>query len=160
MKIALLSDTHIRKGGTLPRNVWDEIAQSDMIIHAGDLVSESLLDDLAVLVSVVVVKGNCDWTVNSLPDKIITQFGGLRVGITHGHLGKGSTTPERAYNLFRDDGVDIVVFGHSHAPYNKYHNGVLLFNPGSPTNKRNQPMFSMGVLNVFNDRFEIDHLFF
>lgn len=160
MKVGILSDTHIRKGRVLPQFVWEALVNVDMILHAGDIVSDSLLEELAVLAPVVAVRGNCDGWVGNLPEKAVTQLGFLKVGITHGYLGKGNDTPERAYNTFLEDQVDIIIFGHSHCPYKNFHQKILLFNPGSPTDKRGQEYHSMGILIVEDKSYDIQHLFF
>ncbi len=129
MKVGILSDTHIRKGRTLPLFVWDTLSDVDIILHAGDIVTKSLLED-------------------------------LKIGMTHGCHGGGKNTPEKAYNVFREDNVNLIVFGHSHAPYKSFINGVLLFNPGSPTERRGQEHYSLGILTVEGDVFDVQHLFF
>jgi predicted phosphodiesterase len=81
----------------------------------------------------------------------VLNFDGVTVGLTHGHLGRGRSTPQCALRAF--DGVPnlrAVVFGHSHEPYNALIGGVLLFNPGSPTERRRQPRHSYGLLTVEN----------
>ncbi|NLP43807.1 MAG: metallophosphoesterase family protein [Peptococcaceae bacterium] len=160
MKVAILSDTHIRKGQTLPQPVWQALADVNTIIHAGDFISEKLLEDLRIIAPTIAVRGNCDWLLGELPDKAIVQFGELKVGITHGYQGKGSSTPDRAYNTFIEDQVDMIVFGHSHIPYKNYINGVLMFNPGSPTEKRGQPYFSIGLMTIEDDSYDVRHVFF
>ncbi|NLI91805.1 MAG: metallophosphoesterase family protein [Peptococcaceae bacterium] len=160
MKVGILSDTHIRKDRTLPRFVWESLLGVDKILHAGDIVNENVLEELALIAPVIAVGGNCDWWVKDLPDKIITDLGPFRIGITHGYLGKGSNTPERAYNTFSEDHVDLIVFGHSHIPYKSFHHGILLFNPGSPTERRGQPHYSLGMMTIEDGVFDVQHLFF
>jgi putative phosphoesterase len=160
MKVGILSDTHIRKGRTLPQFAWEALSDVDAILHAGDIVTDSLLEDLRIMAPTIAVRGNCDWLVEDLPDKTISQLGSLRVGITHGYLGKGSNTPERAYNAFVEEQVDIIVFGHSHIPYKSFQDGRLMFNPGSPTDKRGQPHFSLGLMIIEDGFFDVQHLFF
>lgn len=160
MKVGILSDTHIRKGKTLPRFVWEALADVDIILHAGDLVTASVLEELALLAPVIAVRGNGDWMVEDLPDKTIIQLDFLRVGITHGYLGKGKNTPERAFNTFGQEKVDLIVFGHSHVPYKRFFDGVLLFNPGSPTDKRGQPHCSLGLMTLEDELFDIQLLSF
>jgi putative phosphoesterase len=160
MRVGILADTHIRKGRTLPPLVWEELEGIDAILHAGDLVTLSLLDDLAVLAPVIAVQGNCDWGVEHLREKAITTFGSLKVGLTHGYLGPGKSTPERAFNAFAKDEVDIIIFGHSHIPYKSFVDGVLLFNPGSPTEKRGQSHHSLGIMTIEDGFFDIQHIFF
>lgn len=160
MKIGILSDTHIRYGKSLPNYVWDALEDVDMILHAGDILIEGILEDLEILAPVVAVRGNCDWELSDLPETTIVSAEKIKIGITHGHLGRGGSTPQRAYNLFQDQEVDIIVFGHSHIPYKEVYNGITLFNPGSPTDKRGQPAFSLGILTVRDEHFEIYHMFF
>jgi len=159
MKIGILSDTHIRKGQTLPGYVLAALADTDIILHAGDITTGSVLEELSFLAEVIAVKGNGDWSINNLPSKTVVSAGNIRIGMTHGYLGQGKSTPEIAYNTFRDDKVDLIIFGHSHIPYKSFHNGILLFNPGSPTNKRRQPRYSLGMLTIEDDIFDIQHLF-
>jgi putative phosphoesterase len=160
MKVGILADTHIRKERSLPALVWEELEEVDAILHAGDLVTMSLLDDLAVLAPVIAVRGNCDWGVDDLPAKAITSLGNLTVGLTHGYLGPGKSTPERALNTFAQEQVDIIIFGHSHIPYKQFVNGILLFNPGSPTEKRGQTHHSLGIMTIEDGFFDIQHIFF
>lgn len=160
MKIGVLADTHIRQGRSLPSFVWDSFADVEMILHAGDLLIESVLEELSLLAPVVAVRGNGDWLLSNLPDKTITAIGKINIGITHGYLSKGKNTPERAYNTFRGDQVDLIIFGHSHVPYKSVHNGITLFNPGSPTDRRGQPYYSLGILTIENESYNIQHFFY
>lgn len=80
--------------------------------------------------------------------KKILEFGGVRIGMVHGHNGTGRSTLARAQNTFAADAVHAILFGHSHVPYCRWHRGVLLFNPGSPTDKRRQPNYSYGILRI------------
>ena len=79
---------------------------------------------------------------------------GVRIGLTHGHLGIERSTPERALFTFGPlpgDVVDVVAFGHSHVPVVERRSGVLLVNPGSPTDRRRQPAYSFGLLRIGPD---------
>lgn len=160
MKIGILADTHIRQGRSLPSFVWNSFADVEMIFHAGDILTESVLEELSVLAPVVAVKGNGDWLLSNLPDKTITTAGNIKIGITHGYLGRGKNTPERAYNNFRGVQVDLIIFGHSHVPFKSVYHGITLFNPGSPTDRRGQPNYSLGILTVEDESYDIQHLFF
>ena len=97
---------------------------------------------------------------NDGPD-LVARFGrrkvvevvGARIGMTHGDLGTGSTTPERAARSFGADEVEVVLFGHSHAPLlERLPDGRLLLNPGSPTNKRMQSRYSWALIDVRSAR--------
>jgi len=160
MRIAVLSDTHLREGKSLPSFVWEHLTQIDMILHAGDLTHMGLLDELANIAPVRAVSGNCDgWDV-SLPERDIVECESWRIGLIHGSAGKGKNTPERAYTAFADSPVNIIIFGHSHSPYMEWRNGILMFNPGSPTDKRREPQYSMGLLDLQHDRVQANHLYF
>jgi putative phosphoesterase len=92
----------------------------------------------------------------------VVEIGGVRIGLTHGHLGRGRTTPERARSLFASEPVDVVVFGHSHQPVwvPRSSLGPAMLNPGSPTDRRREPAWSFGVLEIaehVNGRIETFH---
>lgn len=160
MEIAVLSDTHLRAGKTLPRFVWENLTRVDMIIHAGDLTHWGLIEDLACIAPVRAVRGNCDgWDV-VLPERDIVECESLRIGIIHGNAGRGKSTPERAFNAFEDSPVDLIVFGHSHVPFMEWRNGILMFNPGSPTDKRREPQYSFGLLDIRQGKVQAKHLYF
>ncbi len=153
-RVGVVSDTHITEGRrVVPPALFVAFADVDLILHAGDIARRDVLDDLAALAPVHAVYSNVDpfELATSLPDRLTLDLGGARVGLTHGHLGAGRTTPKRALGLFADvAGLDAVVFGHSHEPYNRVEEGVLLFNPGSPTERRRQPHPSYGLLTIEN----------
>lgn len=148
MKIVVLSDTHLpkRKKG-LPERLLDELKDAELIIHAGDWQTIEVYHELRKYGRVEGVYGNVDEEeiVALLPAKMIVEVGGFRFGITHGH-GKGKTTEKRAFAAFEGERVDCIIFGHSHIPVKRYDGDLLIFNPGSPTDKRRQKMFSFGVI--------------
>jgi len=151
MKITVISDTHIsRKGQELPSPVLKSIENSDLLIHAGDFTSASLLYYLEALTRVEAVAGNNDGAdLFHLGKKKIIELNGYAIGITHGE-GDYSNILQRVKRTFSDDKVDIVIFGHSHQPYSGMENGVLYFNPGSPTNRRRSPKHSYGEITLGN----------
>ena len=160
MKIAILADTHMRKGRKLPEFVWETLAEVDTILHAGDIVTETHLKELESLAPVVAVRGNGDWLIDGLPEKAVFQLGQFKIGMTHGHEGSGKTTPQKALSTFAQDRVDIIIFGHSHTPYKSYTSGILLFNPGSPTERRRSEFHSFGIMTIQDNQFDIQHVFF
>lgn len=161
MLIAVLSDTHLREGRTLPAKVWESIEGVDLILHAGDVVNPGILSDLKTIAPIEAVRGNCDgWELASLPERKIITCEGIQIGLTHGASGVGKTTPERALRSFESSSVDIIVFGHSHSPYKERKGDILLFNPGSPTDRRREPMYSLGLIKVCATEFEAEHIFF
>jgi uncharacterized protein len=161
MKIIVVSDTHIpKKSKTLPPRLINELTDADLIIHAGDWQSIDVYNELKSYAPVEGVFGNVDGEEIQaiLPEKQIFEVYGKRIGITHGH-GKGKTTEKRAVNQFEGEKVDCIIFGHSHIPINKFVNDQLLFNPGSPTDKRRQEKYSFGILKIGNT-IEAEHIFF
>lgn len=148
-RVGVISDTHMpRRGRSLPEALQHGLEGVDLILHAGDLVDPSVLEMLEQIAPVAAVCGNSDpLSVRMLlPERRVLQLGRFRVGLIHGHQGIGNSTPERARRAFTD--VDAVVFGHSHIPYCEMKEGVLLFNPGSPTDRRREPHFSYGLLHI------------
>lgn len=162
MKIILISDTHMpRMAKRIPSRLAEELETSDFILHAGDWQTLELADELSRYAPVDGVAGNTD------PPEIGKQFGrkklltldGLRIGIVHGD-GTGGTTPGRALDAFKDERPDLILFGHSHIPFMEERDGILLFNPGSPTDKRRQPQFSFGVLETGDGDPRPRHVFY
>lgn len=161
LKIGVISDTHIPfRAKQLPIEVLQALRDVDHIIHAGDIASLEVLDVLNRLAPVSAVSGNVDppEVRELLGTKKIITLEGYRIGITHGH-GKNGSTPERAVKCFESDPVDCIVFGHSHMPFCDYANGILLFNPGSPTDKRRNEFFSYGILEL-GTAVRANHIFF
>ncbi|HEY3313999.1 MAG TPA: metallophosphoesterase family protein [Bacillota bacterium] len=152
VRVGVISDTHIpRRAKALPGWVREAFEGVDLILHAGDLTTLGVLDDLAELAPVEAVAGNVDAmgpAALALPSRRVVEVGGVRIGLTHGHDGPGSSTPERALAAFREEGVAAVVFGHSHQPMNEVVDGVLLFNPGSATDPRWAGEPTVGLLTV------------
>ncbi len=154
VRVGVISDTHIADVGSrraIPPAVLEAFRAVDLILHAGDATCRAVLDQLAALAPVQAVAGNVDGPelAYELPTARLLRLDGLSLGLTHGHLGDGRTPPERALRRFAGvHDLRAVVFGHSHEPYNQLHGDVLLFNPGSPTERRRQPQPSFGLLTV------------
>ncbi|SIT84586.1 metallophosphoesterase family protein [Edaphobacillus lindanitolerans] len=162
MKIIITGDTHMpRMAKKLPPPLLEELETADHIIHTGDWQTPEVYDELARFAPVDGVSGNAD------PPELRERFGqkktitlgGVRIGIVHGD-GKGKTTPRRALDAFMEDPPDLILFGHSHIPMNENHDGTILFNPGSPTDKRRQPRFSFGILETGAGTPEPRHVFY
>jgi putative phosphoesterase len=167
MRIAVVSDTHLpRFGRSLPAPLVEGIhaANVDLIVHLGDWTSLLAVEVLEALGPLDGVAGNND------PPEIVERFGrakvievaGARIGLTHGDLGPGRTTPERAVRTFGGPGENepshgeppqVVLFGHSHIPLiRRFGADRLLLNPGSPTDKRRQPGYSWALLEIRDGR--------
>ncbi|MCM8797484.1 MAG: YfcE family phosphodiesterase [Candidatus Omnitrophica bacterium] len=154
MKIGVIADTHIPdRAKAIPQQILNAFKKVDMVIHAGDLVDIKVLEELkSVCNNVKAVYGNMDneETQKILPQKIVFKVGSYNIGVTHG-FGASNHLLEYIYNTFKDDKVDIVIFGHAHTPFNKKINGILYFNPGSPTDKVFTPYNSYGIIEINGD---------
>ncbi len=153
-RVVVLADTHLRTspgnarpGRTLSSQAWRWLEGADAILHAGDVLDVGVLDLLSRKAPLHAVLGNNDVSlVGLLPPTRVVDLGGVRIGVIH----DGGPTPARAQRLRRRfPDSDIVVFGHSHAPVNEWtEHGQLLFNPGSPTQRRSQPVHTLGELRI------------
>jgi len=152
MKIVVLSDTHIPIiARELPGKVREQIEDCDLIIHAGDAVDMSVIDDLARYAPVKAVCGNMDSDElrRKLPEKTVFEAGGKKIGVVHG---RGPDV--RVLSVVRKEFrrlPDIVVFGHSHAPCNEKVDGTLFFNPGSACDTVFAKNRSFGVIDIDGD---------
>lgn len=149
VRIVALADTHIRSGGRrrLPPPAYDALREADAIVHAGDVVSAELLEELATMAPTYAVLGNNDVDLaGTLPETRIEELGGVRVGIVH-DSGPAKGRAARLRRRFPDCG--LVVYGHSHIPFDgPGDDGQWLHNPGSPTERRRQPRATIGVLDL------------
>ncbi|MFY4775621.1 metallophosphoesterase family protein [Metabacillus sp. RGM 3146] len=161
MKVIVLSDTHMpRKAKALPKILQKDLEQSDLIIHAGDFQSLDSYYELKSFGKLVGVKGNVDTLELQalLEEKQLLTLNGISIGVVHGH-GSKLTTEKRAIAAFEGIKTECIIFGHSHIPILKYVDGTLLFNPGSPTDKRRQQSYSYGILTL-NSEIHAEHVFF
>ena len=146
MRVVALSDTHVRRGGrkALPASAVEHLRGADVILHAGDVLEQWFLDDLAELAPVHAVLGNND-TGLRLPERLELDLDGVRVGMVH-DSGSRSGRESRLSRWFPR--CDLVVFGHSHAPLDVRGHGQRLLNPGSPTDKRTQPHHTLALVDL------------
>ncbi|MCA1062973.1 YfcE family phosphodiesterase (plasmid) [Cytobacillus spongiae] len=161
MKIVVTADTHLpKKSRGLPEELRIDLLKSDLIIHAGDFQTIEIYQQLKDFGELIAVAGNVDHPdlKELLPQKMIIEKKGLKIGLVHGD-GAGKTTEKRALETFQHDDVGVIIFGHSHIPFSRYQNGIFLFNPGSPTDKRKLPYFSHGILTI-GDSWKIEHKFY
>ena len=141
MRLLILSDTHVpARARDLPAQVWCAVEAADLVIHAGDWVDVRLLDQLAARSAMLLgVYGNNDGPAlrARLPEVAWLTVGGLRLAVVH-ETGPAAGRETRCAGRFPD--VDVLVFGHSHIPWDSVApNGMRLLNPGSPTDRRRQP---------------------
>jgi uncharacterized protein len=148
MKIGVLSDTHIPAIlPALPPMVFDVFRGVDLILHAGDIVSLSVLDELKTIAPVEAVAGNMDdsQAYFSLPQKKVLKLGSRTVGLIHG---KFRIDVQREMIRKEFGAVDVIVYGHSHTPFWGRIDGVYFLNPGSPTDTRHAPYNSVAILEL------------
>ena len=149
----MLADTHIRRGGTrrLPDAAYGWLDRADVILHAGDIVVGEVLDELRGFAPVHAVLGNNDVELAGLlPEVEEIELDGVRVGMIH-DSGPSTARAGRMRRKFPES--DVVVFGHSHIPWNEPGlDGQLLFNPGSPTERRAQPHHTLGTFELEDGR--------
>jgi uncharacterized protein len=149
VRVVVLSDTHApRRWRGCPPRVARELRGADLILHAGDVCTAAVLDELEQYAPVTAVLGNND-------EKDVAAWGaaptaeldldGLRVAMLH-DSGPSSGRLARMRRAFPD--ADLVVFGHSHIPLDQSGYGLRIFNPGSPTDRRRQPHGTLGVLYI------------
>jgi putative phosphoesterase len=141
MRLLLLADTHIpKRARDLPEPVWHEIERSDVVIHAGDWVSDGLLDELSARADrLIACWGNNDGPElrSRLPECAEVTLDGLRFTVVHE---TGAAAGREARMAQRYPHTDVLVFGHSHIPWDTTaKTGLRLLNPGSPTDRRRQP---------------------
>lgn len=149
MRIGIISDTHIPgKRQHFPEVIRQIFKGVDLILHAGDLNDLTVLKTLNSIAPTEAVAGNTDseGMVDYLGYQKQLELSGFRIGLTHGHLGKGATTPDRAFSLFPE--ADVIVFGHSHKPWQEWRDGKLLLNPGSATDRRQEKQHSVAILTL------------
>jgi len=145
----------------LPDRLLEELGTADGIIHAGDWTDVSVLRVLRQYAPVYGICGNNDGPglVRRLGFRRIVTLEKVKVGIVHGHgPGRREETETRALRAFAANEVDIVVFGHTHIPMKKSREGVLLFNPGSLTDKRRAACCSFGLLTIEGRRLTAEHI--
>jgi putative phosphoesterase len=160
IKIGLISDSHSRRKTELPQPILAAFHGVELILHAGDICDLAYLSALGEIANVEAVAGNNenDAMEELLGFKKIIEVGNRRIGVVHGHRGKGRTTLLRAYNSFIDDRLDIIVFGHSHESYYGEHNGITMINPGSisrPRGKDRRPSVALLTINESNIKYKL-----
>ncbi len=153
MRVVLLADTHLRPGRArdLPAAAWREIERADAVVHAGDLLTGELLDELRTHAPTYAVLGNNDRDlVDVLPERLTLDLEGVRIAVVH-EAGPRAGREARVHKWFPD--AALVIYGHSHEPYDGSGvDGQRLFNPGSPTQRRRAPHHTIGRLTLNGGR--------
>ena len=141
LALTVVADTHVpKRARDLPPQVWSAVESADVVVHAGDWVAASLLDEFrARSRRLVGVWGNNDGPElrRRLPEVVRVTLDGVRMAVLH-ETGARDGRERRMDETFPD--TDVLVFGHSHIPWDTVSpNGLRLLNPGSPTDRRRQP---------------------
>jgi putative phosphoesterase len=159
VRLAIVSDTHLPRGRRrIPERCWTEMAGADLIVHAGDFTALEVLYELDSLgPPLAAVHGNVDSVEvrERLPEARVVDAGGARIAIVH-DAGPARGRLARMRRRFPD--VDAVIFGHSHVPLHESDGDFQLFNPGSPTDRRRQPLHTMGIARVSDGVVEFELL--
>ena len=140
-RLLLMADTHVpKRARDLPAELWQRVEEADLVVHAGDWVDVRLLDELEERSHrLLAVHGNNDHGElrERLPEVARADVEGLALGVVH-ETGPATRRDERMSALYAD--LDVLVFGHSHIPWDTTtRTGLRLLNPGSPTDRRRQP---------------------
>jgi uncharacterized protein len=153
VRVVVLADTHgPRRWRVCPPPVAARLRTADLILHAGDVCTASVLAELAQYAPVTAVIGNndqpdvADWGATPTAE---LDLDGLSVAMLH-DSGPATGRLVRMRKAFPH--ADLVVFGHSHIPLDESAAGLRIFNPGSPTDRRRQPHGTLGVLHVEDGR--------
>lgn len=147
--VAVIADTHIpRRARALPEGLVSHLERADLILHAGDLMAPALLGELAAYAPVKAVRGNLDPPHPNLPETLEFELGGARIAMIHD---SGPRKGRRARLRRRFPDARVIVFGHSHIPFLEDEDGLMLLNPGSPTDRRRQPRRTFALLRAEGD---------
>jgi putative phosphoesterase len=160
MVIAILADTHLPRGQRrLPEQCLARLRAADLILHAGDISTARVLDELSALgPAVLAVHGNVDEPAlrERLPAELQVELDGVSLAMTHD---AGPAKGRLARLRRRFPRADAVVFGHSHIPLHEADEGGFeIFNPGSPTDRRRQPRHTMGVAQIEQGKIAFEHV--
>ena len=145
-RVAVLGDTHLpRRARDLPPSAWRLIDSSDLVIHTGDVTHHALLSRISERRPLHTVRGNNDLDLADLPAELLLEIDGVSVGVIHD---SGASTGRRLRLRTRWPDARVAVFGHSHIPVCEDDGDLLLLNPGSPTDRRSRPTFTMAVMTL------------
>ena len=146
--VGLISDTH----GLLRPDVFEALAGVELILHAGDVGEDDILDELSAIAPVHAVQGNTDAPRRRLTKEIVRDLGGVSIHVSHGHE-TGSPTPERLLARYPQD---VLVYGHTHRPLVARAEGRLVVNPGAAGPRRFDLLPSVGRLTIADGLAEVE----
>ncbi len=153
VRIGVISDTHGHfSRASQALNKWGKI---DLLLHAGDGKHDALALGRLANCPVWAVAGNTDGVIE--PQEEIVEVGKYRILLIHGYQFPPSNREELLADLAIRRQTQIVIYGHTHKPYNNYHKGIIVFNPGSPVKPRNSSP-SCGLIEIDGERIITNHL--
>ncbi|MGA1862460.1 metallophosphoesterase [Deferribacter thermophilus] len=154
MRILVISDTHTDDIDKLPSSLIEEFNRCDAILHAGDVVGYKPIHQIEhINPNVYAVKGNMDpfFDETLMPKKRVIKFDEVKVGLVHGD---GAPFGLENRLLYQFEGVDLIVYGHTHKPFWGVLGDVHFLNPGSPTNNRYTDFNSYAILEIEGKNFD------
>ena len=157
MTLFVISDTHVPEiSPGISQDFLSQIKSDDILFHAGDFTDMKTLKELEKRCKMYAVRGNMDdpEVRKILPEKKIVELSGKRIGIMHG-WGAPTGLPDRVLGRFNGK-LDLLIFGHSHAPYYKKVGSTLLFNPGSLAGDWRSKSGTYGILRLEEEKIWAD----
>jgi putative phosphoesterase len=150
VRVLVTSDTHVgaARRASLPAALLEHAAEADAILHGGDLVDPEIVIELGAYAPTYAVRGNCDPFAPGLPERRIVELAGVSIAMVH-DPGPEKGRRERLRSWFPH--CRVVIFGHTHMPVCEDDRGLLLLNPGSPTERRRAPFRSLATLMLGDD---------
>jgi putative phosphoesterase len=150
MHVLVVSDTHVgpARRQQLPAALIEQAGQADLILHGGDVTDPDVLLELGAYAPLHAVRGNCDPPETTLPERLVVELAGSRIGMLHI---PGDERGRRARLASIFPGCRVVIFGHTHLPVREDKGGLLLLNPGSPTERRRAAHRSFAWLDLADD---------
>jgi uncharacterized protein len=154
MLIGVISDTHIpERASQIPGKVFETFRDVDMILHAGDLVSKDVKNQLQELAPIKCVQGNMDRYYDlDLPKREVIDVEGLKIGLDHGEVYPRGDTQQLKY-IAMEMNVDVLITGHTHWAFIKEVGDFILLNPGTPTVPRMSDP-SVMLIQILNNTLE------
>jgi putative phosphoesterase len=162
--VGVVSDTHFpRFGRALPRALERGLRRAEVaqILHLGDMTDLLAVPLFEAIAPFDAVAGNNDGAAirERFGRRKVVRVEDVRIGMVHGD-GRRGTTTSRALDAFGEDEADVILFGHSHRPLVARHGRLLIANPGSPTDKRMNPLYSYAILVVDGNSARVDLKFY
>lgn len=144
MRIGIISDTHGDQAAV--RQAVTAVPDADMWLHAGDYSQDAIYLATLAAVPVYAAKGNCDGQTNSKID-VFVEVADKKIWLTHGHRYSVKQGVFELVHLGRQYGMNVVIYGHTHLPDNRWYEDLLIFNPGSAAEPRSGEN-TCGILDI------------